>query len=392
MRVMLFTDTYLPQVNGVATSVANLAQMLINQGHSVMICTTRTRRLGNETLPVVCAHAIPLPGSTGVNLAPPLGRTLLSAVHKFRPDLIHSHTPFGIGWQAMLASHRKGIPLLGTHHSHQDVFTGYVKRSISQNVIRRIVRSLTASYYNRCDLVTCASDFLAQHMASYGIRQKIHVIPNALDTALFCPQPRTSPPDTQHGISILYVGRLAVDKNLHQLITMIRPVLDDEATSVSLNIVGDGPEKYPLMKFVSAQGLEHKVHFTGLLRGHELVRAIASSDICVSASLSDNQPMSLLESLSCGVPVVAIGSGGVSEIIQNGYNGFLVDSSGDTCSQFVHYLQQLITNSSLRQLMSTHARAYVEQHNTKCINMILDSYHETIHNASRRKRVKVALY
>jgi glycosyltransferase involved in cell wall biosynthesis len=228
-------------------------------------------------------------------------------------------------------------------------------------------------------------------MASYGIRQKIHVIPNALDTTLFCPQPKTSPPDTKRGVRIVYVGRLAVDKNLHQLITMIRPVLDDDSSNVSLHIVGDGPEKYHLMKFVSSQGLEQRVHFTGLLRGHELVRAIANSDICVSASLSDNQPMSLLESLACGVPVVAIGSGGVSEIIQNGYNGFLVDLSDDSSSQFVHYLQQLTANSSLRQLMSTHARAYVEQHNTKCINMILDSYAETIHNASRRKRVKVAL-
>jgi glycosyltransferase involved in cell wall biosynthesis len=228
-------------------------------------------------------------------------------------------------------------------------------------------------------------------MASYGIRKKIHVIPNALDTTLFCPRPYAPLPDMKRGIRIVYVGRLAVDKNLHQLITMIRPVLDDDTSSVSLNIVGDGPEKYHLMKFVSSQGLAQKVHFTGLLRSHELVRAITNSDVCVSASLSDNQPMSLLESLACGVPVVAIGSGGVSEIIQNGYNGFLVDSSGDTSSQFVHYLKQLISDSSLRQLMSTHARTYVEQHNMKCLNMMLDAYHETIYNASKRKRVKAVL-
>ena len=80
---MLFTDTYLPQVNGVATSVANLAQMLLKQGHDVMICTTRTRRLSNETLPIVCSHAIPIPGAPGLNLAPPLGRTLPGAVHQF---------------------------------------------------------------------------------------------------------------------------------------------------------------------------------------------------------------------------------------------------------------------------------------------------------------------
>lgn len=187
---MLFTDTYLPQMNDVATSVANLAQMLLKQGHKVMICTTRTRRSRNETLPIVCAHAIPVPRGPGPGLAPPVNLTLPAAVHQFRPHLIHSHTPFGIGWQAMLASHREGIPLFGTHYSHQGVFTGYVRRTISQSIIRGIVRSITSSYYNRCDLVACASDFLAGHMASYGVRQKILVIPNPLDPTLFCPQAR----------------------------------------------------------------------------------------------------------------------------------------------------------------------------------------------------------
>lgn len=388
MRVMLFTDTYIPQVNGVATSVANLAQMLLKQGHDVMICTTSSKRSSGETLPIAYAHAIPVPRAPGLSLAPPVGLALPVAVHQFRPHLIHSHTPFGIGWQAMLASHREGIPLLGTHHSHQDVFTGYVRRTISQSIIRGVVRSLTSSYYNRCDLVACASDFLAAHMASYGVRQKILVIPNALDTTLFCPQPRSSLLDAKRGIKIVFVGRLAVDKNLHQLITMIRPVLDSDSASVSLDIIGEGPEKSHLMRFVSSQGLVEKIRFTGLLRGKELVKAISNSDICVSASLSDNQPMSLLESLACGVPVVAIDSGGVSEIIQNGYNGFLVDSSNEVASQFVCHLTQLISDTSLREFMSIHARAYVEQHNAKCLNMILDAYQETIYNASKRKSKK----
>jgi glycosyltransferase involved in cell wall biosynthesis len=229
-------------------------------------------------------------------------------------------------------------------------------------------------------------------MASYGIQQKILIIPNAVDTSLFYPQPNPSVQDLRNGIKLVYFGRLAVDKNLHQLIVMIRPILEASSPSVSLNIVGDGPERGRLEKFVRFQGLDHKIRFTGLLHGNDLIRTIAGSDICISASLSDNQPMALLESLACGVPVVALRAGGVPEFIQNGYNGFLVDSSTDTSVQFVRYLKQLISDSSLRQFMSAHARTSIQRHNEKCLVATLNAYQETIYKAQVRRGVKTKRY
>jgi glycosyltransferase involved in cell wall biosynthesis len=170
---------------------------------------------------------------------------------------------------------------------------------------------------------------------------------------------------------------------------MIKPILESDSPSVSLDIIGDGPERDHLVKFVCSQGLEHKIRFTGLLHGDELIRAIASSDICVSASLSDNQPMSLLESLACGVPVVALHAGGVPEIIENGYNGFLVDLSDDTSTQFVRYLKQLVSDKYLRQLMRMNTRTYIQRHNGKCLDLTLNAYQEAIYRARVRigKRV-----
>jgi 1,2-diacylglycerol 3-alpha-glucosyltransferase len=393
MRVMLFADTYPPQVNGVATSVSTLALSLSEQGHAVMVCTVgsarqRNRTAGEESFAVIRKPAMPVPLYTDFTLAAPVGRTFTRLVRRFRPDVIHCHTPFSIGWQGARAAAAHDVPLVGTHHT---LFGEYVDAyfRFGHQVNRRIaglIRRYVATFYNQCDLISCASRFLANDVVSGGLRQPVSIVPNPVNADRFCPL-RESSMGCAEGqeIRLIYFGRLAAEKNLPYLVTLVEPVLRRHP-EVRLDIVGDGPMMATLVDLARQRSLERQVRFLGWLHGEALARRVALSDICVSASLTENQPMALLESLASGVPVVALAAAGVPEIIQDGCNGYLI-APVDATGAFARRLEQLIVDPAVRTAMSqrahTTAQAY-SQHT--CRHLTLRSYEDaiTMHHKGRR--------
>lgn len=384
MRVMLFSDTYPPQVNGVATSVYNLAQALASGGHSVVVCTVfargSLRSRPDDPFPVIRTRAVPLPMYSEFSVAPPIGLSLARIVRHFRPDVIHCHTPFSIGWQGARASDVYGIPLIGTHHT---LFGEYVESysRLGNQVNTRIaalIRRYVARFYNRCDVTSTASRFLADDLVAGGLRRPVHIVHNPVKTDLFRPLAADERPARASGeTKIVYFGRLAAEKNLPQLLALIEPALRRHPQA-SLDIVGDGPMMGPLVTKVRQRGLEGQVSFKGWMRGEALARHVAGADICVSASLTENQPLALLESLACGVPVVALAAAGVPEIIDEGRTGYLVDPA-DTSGLFARRVETLIADAALRGHMSAQAHAAAQQYSPEaCLQATLASYEEAI--------------
>ncbi len=392
MRVMLFSDTFPPQVNGVATSAHNLARSLTEQGHSVMVCTVLARHPrhapAEEPFPVVRMRAVSLPLYSDFSLAAPINLSLSRIVRRFQPDVIHCHTPFSIGWQGVRAAHAYNIPLVGTHHT---LFGEYVDaysrlgRDVNQR-LATLIRRYVAAFYNQCTLTTSASRFLANDLVSGGMQRRVLIVPNPVDTLRFHPTKRvTAEPTTDEGVRLVYFGRLAAEKNLPRLLQLVEPVLQ-RTPSASFDIVGDGPVMPTLVAQVRQSGLEQQVRFTGWLRGDALAAHVASSDICLSASLTENQPMALLESLASGIPVVALAAAGVPEIIQDGYNGFLVDPD-DTSGRFASRVEQLIQDAALRRKMSRHAHESAQQYTrAACLHANLTAYQDAIEAAPTRRR------
>lgn len=378
MRVMLFADTYPPQINGVASSVSTLARALHRQGHAVMVCTAGRRgpnAEGDEPFPVVRVPAMRLPLYGDFTVAPPLGRTFARMVRGFEPEIIHCHTPFGVGWRGALAAHAAGIPLAGTHHT---LFGAYVAAylRLGRRVNARIAAALrryVAGFYNQCDVVTCASRYLARDLVSGGLTRPVTIVPNALDTERFRPLPHAA--EHASGRRIMWFGRLAAEKNLPRLVRLVEPVLRHHP-DVCFEVAGDGPLRGALETLVCERGLERQVRFAGWLRGEELVAHVAGSDLCVSASLTENQPMALLESLACGVPVVALAAAGVPEIIADGTNGLLVapDCAPETLAGSI---ERVLADGDLRRRLVAGARASAEVYSqATCLRQTLAAYHQ----------------
>lgn len=388
MRVMLFSDTYPPQVNGVATSVHSLARALSDHGHAVMVCTVgggRLRAASDDPFVVVRTRAMPLPLYADFTIAPPVVRVFGRLAQRFRPDVIHCHTPFGVGWQGARTALAGRVPLIGTHHT---LFGEYVEAysRLGRQVNRRLaglIRRYVANFYNQCDVVSCASRYLARDLHAGGMCQPVTIVPNALNTERF--QPLSAEEQARKtGKRIIYFGRVAAEKNLPRMIRLTEPVLRRHP-DVTLEIVGAGPMLGSLVSLTYELGLERQVCFLGWMRGEELVRKVASSDICVSASLTENQPMALLESLACGVPVVALAAAGVPEIIEDGVNGFLA-APGDSSGTFARRLEELIGDAELRAAMSVQAYASAQAYSqAACLRMTLDSYEEAQRVAAERR-------
>src|SRR5262249_26057082 len=327
MRVMLFSDTYPPQVNGVATCVYNLAQALCTHGHSVMVCTVGTLRgvrgargARDDPFPVIRTRSMPIPMYSDFSIAAPVGLTLARVVRSFQPDIIHCHTPFSVGWQGARACHAYDIPLLGTHHTlFGEYVDSYSKLGHRVNArLATLIRRYVARFYNQCDLTSCASQFLANDLTSGGMRRSVRIVHNPVDTARFHPVEPGGRPGRRAGeAKMVYFGRLAPEKNLPRLLDLIEPALRRNR-GATLDIVGDGPMMGTLVWLVRQHGLEDRVCFKGWMRGEALARHVASCDIYVSASLTENQPLALLEGLASGLPVVALAAAGVPEIIEDG--------------------------------------------------------------------------
>ncbi|HKV85865.1 MAG TPA: glycosyltransferase [Ktedonobacterales bacterium] len=388
MRVLLVTDSYAPQGNGVAVSVRTLARTLSGQGHAVAVYTVRachnSPAVESDAFPIVRRPAWRLPLNDAFSVAAPVDHAVTRLVEDFQPDIIHCHSPFGIGWQGLRAGLARGIPLLGTHHTlyaqYVACYSPFGRRSTQQ--IGALFRRYVAAFYNRCDLVTCASRFLALDLMSGGMARPLHIVPNAVDVARFAKPARS--PTTKPGARLLFCGRLAPEKNLLRLLELVEPALGNNP-ALTLHIVGDGPLRRELARAVHQRALDARVVFTGWLEGDALVAQVAEADISVSASLTENQPLALLESMAAGVPVVALAAGGVGEIVRHGETGYAVDPQADP-GAFTAHVERLVADAGLRAAMGTRARLLAAHHSaTAHAARTLAAYEETAARARWRQ-------
>lgn len=388
MRVLLVTDSYAPQGNGVAVSVRTLARTLLAQGHAVAVYTVRAGHkspaVETDSFTIVRRPAWRLPLNDAFSVAAPVDRAALRLIENFQPDVIHCHSPFGIGWQGTRAGLARGIPLLGTHHT---LYAQYVAcyspfGARSTQGIGALFRRYVAAFYNRCDLVTCASRFLALDLMSGGMARPLHIVPNAVDVARFVAPAQS--PTTKPGARLLVCGRLAPEKNLFRLLELVEPALRRNP-ALTLRIVGDGPLRRELTRAVQQRALDARVVFTGWLEGDALVAEVAEADISVSASLTENQPLALLESMAAGVPVVALAAGGVGEIVRHGETGYVVDQQAGP-GAFTAHVERLIADAGLRATMGSRARLLAERHTaTAHVERTLAAYEETATRARWRQ-------
>ena len=224
MKIAIFSDTFPPQINGVSTYVYQSALSLIKLGHEVAIFTIARPLRKNEErvelntaggkLKIHILPSMPFWGYPGERFHIPFGFSL-NRIRKFKPDIIHTHTLFGVGWEALYCAKLFNIPLVGTHHTFFDHYLKYIY--LDHPLMRKLSWHYTVVYYNFFDLILSPSNSLAEVLKNYGVKRPIEIAPNFIDTDFFHPQSANAP-DAK---ALIYMGRVSYEKNLDQVIKAV---------------------------------------------------------------------------------------------------------------------------------------------------------------------------
>lgn len=328
MKICMFTNTYLPQVGGVARSVHLFAEDLQAMGHRVMIVApTYAEQNGADagTMDVLRMPAIQHFNDSDFSVQIPLPFLIQDTIRTLAPHLIHSHHPFLLGDAAMRAAHRRELPLVFTHHTRYEDYMHYV--AAESDTMRRFAIHLSTAYANLCHHVVAPSQSIATLLLERGVRSPVTTIPTGVDTRFFA----SGDGDrfrTAHHIGLQdpvigHVGRLAPEKNLPYLARAVAQMVGQRPDARFL-VVGEGPSAEDVAEVFRSTGRSENLILVGSQTGRDLSDAYAAMDIFAFASRTETQGMVLVEAMASGKAVVALDASGVREVIVDGRNGRLL--------------------------------------------------------------------
>lgn len=319
MRIAYFTDTYLPQINGVSNTLKKLGDHLNDQNIKHMFFAPHydKKLVYSDSSPVARFKSVSLPFYPDCRLSIPSYANLCRIADKFQPDIIHLTDPLGIGLAGLRYGWDRGIPIVSSFHTNFDVYLKYYKLEYLEG----IVWGLFKWFHGFSKLNLCPSHDTWQVLESKGI-ENLRIWSRGIDLSTFNPNYRSLSVryhlNAEDKLIFLYVGRLAPEKDLDILMESIGIVNSTHADKIQFVFVGDGPYAQEMKEHSY-----NNVEFTGYLKGRELSTLYASSDVFVFPSSTETFGNVVLEAMASGLPVIAVNSGGVKENVINNYNGLM---------------------------------------------------------------------
>lgn len=367
MNILMISDVYFPRVNGVSTSIRTFADSLRAQGHEVHLVAPRYD------------HS----ASTGDHDASWITRiearkivfdpedylmkwsALMAYVDSLHPgdfDMVHIHTPFIAHYAGLRIAKKLQVPVVETYHTFFEDYMHHYLPWVPRSLAVRIARLVSKRQCQQVDTVVSPSAQMRDVLQQYGVSTPITVIPTGLDASRFVPGDGSV---FRHKYEIpaqrpllLYVGRVAYEKNIQFLLEVLHLVIQDHP-DVLLVITGEGPAEAMLKKMTKEKGLQQYVLFLGYLdREVGLNAAYQAADIFVFASKSETQGLVLLEAMAQATPVVAIAELGTASILVQERGALIAE---DDEVHFAEQVQTLLIDHQLRQRVGEQGKTYVEQ-------------------------------
>lgn len=359
MKVLITTDWYAPVINGVVTSVLLLQRELKELGHEVRVVTL------SNTLHSYKDGDVYYMGSVSANKIYPGARlrvnrtrSLFRELVAWGPDVIHSQCEFSSFRVAYGLSTRLGVPIVHTYHTVYEDYTHYFSPSV--RVGRAVVSVFSRWICGRTACVVAPSRKVETLLRDYGVRCRIEVIPTGVDLSVYRQEPdparmaalrqRWAIP-ANHTV-LLYLGRMAKEKNLEQLVDQIAA---SGRRDVTLLLVGDGPDREEVLDYTRSRGLD--VIFTGMVPHSEVADYYRLGDLFVTASTSETQGLTYFEALAAGVPVLCRRDPCVDGVVEDDVNGWQYEDA----ESFGRYLSAFCGDAALRERMSREAQLSSER-------------------------------
>ena len=370
MRIALFTETFLPKIDGIVTRLCHTVKHLQRFGDQVLIFSPAGGLKEYQGSQICGIEGFPLPLYPELKLAIPTP-TIGEKLEQFQPDIIHVANPAVLGLGGLFYAKKLKIPLVESYHTHLPQYLHHYGLGMLEGLLWELLKY----GHNQADLNLCPSTAMVEELRNHGI-ERVDLWQRGVDTELFHPHHASfemrnhlsqGRPDSK---ILLYVGRLGVEKEIDR----IKPILE-AIPNACLALVGDGPNRQTLEQHFA----NTPTHFVGYMRGKKLASAYASADAFIFTSRTETLGLVLLEAMAAGTPVVAANSGGIPDIIANGINGYLFDPADEKGA--ITATQKLLAHSEERETLRQNARAEAENWGWSAATQQLRSYYQKIISA-----------
>ncbi len=367
MRIALFTETFLPKVDGIVTRLRHTIEHLQRDGHQVLVFCPEGGLREYQGAVIAGMPAFPSPFYPELKMAlprPAIGH----AIKRFQPDIVHVVNPAVLGLAGIFFAKQLNLPLVASYHTHLPKYIKYYGFGWCEGLLWELLKL----GHNQAALNLCTSTVMVKELDSHGI-EHTDLWQRGVDTESF--DPRYASAALRDRLSLghptapllLYVGRLGAEKEIERL----KPILA-AMPQARLAIVGDGPHRVQLQAYFAGTN----TNFVGYLQGRELASAYASADAFVFPSRTETLGLVLLEAMAAGCPVVAARSGGIPDIVTNGENGYLFDPLDEQGA--IRATQKLLADPDRRQQLRQQARLEAERWSWSAATRQLQSYYQQV--------------
>ncbi|HUC38750.1 MAG TPA: glycosyltransferase [Candidatus Acidoferrum sp.] len=382
LRIAFYTDTYLPAVDGVVTSILNTKRELERRGHEVYIFTSgesMSKPLTEIEHNVYAVHGVKFNRYPQYRLAifPFLASVKLNEI---KPDIIHAHTPFMMGLSGLSMAKINRLPMVGTFHTFftdKSVLAEYGGGKAVEKVMIRAAWPYARFFFKKCNRVIAPSLTTANVLQRHGINNTI-VVPNGVDTRRFNPDVqssriRKSITKSKRDKVVLYVGRMSKEKRVDVL---IRAAARLKGHGIKFVFAGTGPAAHRYQHLAARLGLRDTARFVGFVPDKDLPKYYAAADVFCTPSTFETQGIVAIEAMAAGTPVVGANSRELREVVKNGRNGekFRAGDAGDCARK----IEKVINNQSAYKEMVKTAERYSIKNVT---DTLLNVYKEIISGA-----------
>ncbi|MDZ7792183.1 MAG: glycosyltransferase [Spirochaetia bacterium] len=374
LKIAMLTNNYLPFIGGVPISIDRLRRGLLNSSHSVLIAAPDYPNKDPEEKNV---ERIPTLLPWGKNrefrmtniFSPRIGR----AVRRFGPDLIHSHHPFWMGKAALLQARRLKVPLVYTYHTRLEHYSHFVP--LPGPIFRNLIaHSIVRRYANRCHGVIVPTQSAEEYLRLIGVSSDIYIQPTGIEYARFQNKVNLHELRAQYSIEsetiLISVSRLSKEKNIDFLIEGVGRLKEYSKVPFKCLIIGDGLERERLQRRIQALGLAEVVYLLGSVAPEKMVEFYQLGDMFLFASRSETQGMVVLEAMAAHMPVVAVRSSGIEDVVQNEVNGYKTPAD---LQKWTHHVKLLLEDEPLRHKLASQAQEYARSYS-------IESFAENVAN------------
>lgn len=335
MKIGQFSDTFLPVVDGVGRVVSNYARELGELGQDCYVITPRQK--GAEKPPgytVIDYPSLAMPGLTHYQVGiPALSMSYRRKIDAIDLDIVHAHSPFFAGREALRAARRRSIPLVATFHSKY--YDDLIQVTRSRRLAKLILKNLI-DFYEDCDHVWAVSEGAAEVLQSYGYRGRIEVVKNGTDPVKEDPA-RIRLVTERYGLTdeavLLFVGQMNWKKNIRRILDSTEALIR-EGRKLKLILAGQGPSSQEIRDLTVALGIDPSVILTGHITEPEILQGLyARADLFLFPSLYDTAGLVVSEAAALGTPsLLAAGSDAAREVL-DGVNALVAENTTEAMAR-----------------------------------------------------------